>query len=274
MNIPERPALTDTHCHLDFKHFESDLDEVVARARDAGLVRVLNPGVDLSSSRIALRLADSTPEIYAAVGIHPNSALTWNERTLDELKHLAEHPKVVAIGEIGLDYYRDRAPRALQQHVFRQQLSLAASKGLPVVLHNRQASPDMLTIIKEWYLQLEIDKNALAERPGVFHSYAGDEISIRQVSDLNFWVGITGPVTFKNASNLQRIVAELPMDRILIETDAPYLTPHPYRGERNEPAQVRLVAGKIAELQRQPFEVVAEVTTANAGRLFNWREIG
>lgn len=274
--------LTDTHCHLDFKAFDKDRNGVLARAWEAGLERILVPGVDLASSRAAVKLAQAHPRVYAAVGVHPNSSLTWDEQTLSELERLAAHHKVVAIGEIGLDYYRDRAPHHLQKRVFREQLNLAGRLALPVVVHTRNSSPqdrlcisDVISILAEWCAELRADprSKSFAERPGVVHSYSGNEAEAQHLLESDFYIGITGPVTFKNAVELRRVVASIPLERLLIETDGPYLTPHPFRGKRNEPAYVRFVAEKIGEVRNQPPNVVAEKTTANAGYLFRWREV-
>lgn len=265
--------LADTHCHLDFDLFTPDREAVIARARQAGVDRILNPGIDLESSRAALELAEKYDIVYAAVGVHPNESTTWDGDTLRTLRELASHPKVVAIGEIGLDYYRDRAPRDLQQKVFQEQLMLAAELSLPVVIHNRQASDDVMEILKEWQVELMGANVLLAEHPGVLHSFSASEQAAHEAIGLNFYIGITGPVTFKNAPDLQQLVAHIPLDRLLIETDAPFLTPHPHRGERNEPAYVRFVAEKIAELHNLPVEMVSNSTSINAGRLFHWKVI-
>jgi TatD DNase family protein len=262
----------DTHCHLNFDSFENDRQDVLERARQAAVRRILNPGVDLASSRAAVELAQSNEQVYAAVGVHPNDALSWNEGTIDALEELAEHPKVVAIGEIGLDYYRERAPRDLQMEIFGQQLLLAERVGLPVVIHNREATADILGMLEEWQMGLMATSPMLADRPGVLHSYSDNEANAMQAIDLNFFIGITGPVTFHNAPELQHVVTALPIERLLTETDAPFLTPHPHRGKRNEPAYVRIITEKIAQLRELPVEIVAEITENNAGRLFNWLE--
>jgi TatD DNase family protein len=262
----------DTHCHLNFDSFENDRQEVLERARQAAVRRILNPGVDLASSRAAVELAQSNEQVYAAVGVHPNDALSWNEGTIDALEELAEHPKVVAIGEIGLDYYRERAPRDLQMEIFGQQLLLAERVGLPVVIHNREATADILGMLEEWQMGLMATSPMLADRPGVLHSYSDNEANAMQAIDLNLFIGITGPVTFHNAPELQHVVTALPIERLLTETDAPFLTPHPHRGKRNEPAYVRIITEKIAQLRELPVEIVAEITENNAGRLFNWLE--
>lgn len=262
--------LADTHCHLDFDTFQGDRSEVLNRANDTGLERILNPGIDLASSRAALEIAESHPLVYAAIGVHPNSALTWEDTTQDELRRMACNQKVVAIGEIGLDYYRDRAPREVQQRVFRSQLALAADIGLPVVIHNRRATKDLLDILSDWYSELSRNASPLSDRPGVLHSYSeGQDITLKARA-LNFYFGISGPVTFRNAVDLRLNISKLPLDRMLLETDAPFLTPEPHRGKRNEPSYVGLVADKIAEIQNLPSEIVAAATTTNAGRLFNW----
>jgi TatD DNase family protein len=264
--------LTDTHCHLDFDAFDADRQQIVERARAAGLVLILNPGIDLPSSRAALQLAEQYSEVYAAVGVHPNSATEWDEHTYAALRALANHPKVLAIGEIGLDYYRDRAPRDVQKRVLRQQLSLAAECGLPVILHNRQASGDLLSLLAEWQAELAASGSPLAERPGVLHSFSASLDTARKALALGFYIGITGPVTFKNAADLQEVVKSVPAGQLLIETDAPFLTPHPMRGTRNEPAYVARVAEKLAGLHALEVSEMAAITTANAARLFHWRE--
>lgn len=270
--------LIDTHCHLDFRAFDADRAEALSRAQAAGVVRVLNPAIDLETSRAILLLVQEYPSLFAAVGVHPNSALTWNEDSFDELCELAANDTVKAIGEIGLDYYRDRAPKSLQQKIFRRQLELASRVNLPVIIHSRDSSPtdpqatqDLLGILEEWQGNLRAVGSPLADRPGVLHSYASSIELALQAVELGFFIGITGPVTFQNAKDLQKVVTGLPLERIVIETDAPFLTPHPYRGKRNEPAYVRLVADKIAELQGLDREVVAKHTTSNAERLFNWQ---
>jgi len=262
-------TLTDTHCHLDFDHYDGDREAVLTRAWEVGLERILNPGVDLPSSQAATRLAEAHPRVYAAVGVHPGSALSWGKTTLAALEELAASPRVVAIGEIGLDYYRDRAPRDLQRRVLREQLSLAGRLNLPVVLHTRNSSPadraciaDLIGILEEW--------NPGHAHPGVVHSYSGNRAEAERLLALGYFLGITGPVTFGSARDLQELVASIPLERLLIETDGPFLTPHPHRGRRNEPAYVRFVAGKIGELRGCSPALVAQATTENARALFGW----
>jgi TatD DNase family protein len=263
-------VLVDTHCHLDFNNFDSDRPQVIERAWEAGVERIINPGIDLQSSEKALSLAKAYPEVYAAVGVHPNEAHSWKEDTYSALQGLAVHEKLVAIGEIGLDYYRNRAPKDLQRRIFQEQLSLAADLGLPVIIHNRNATGEILELLTDWHSRLVADGSPLADRPGVLHSFSDGEDAARAAIEKNFFIGFTGPVTFRNAPVLQRLAAALPAENILVETDAPFLSPHPYRGKRNEPAMVRLVAAKVAELTDRSYQSIASITTANASRLFKW----
>jgi TatD DNase family protein len=270
-------VLVDTHCHLNFESFDTDRPAVVARARAVGIARILNPGVDLASSRSAIAVADAFEPVFAAVGVHPNDAQTWDQASLADLKVLAGQPKVVAIGEIGLDYYRDRAPAALQRVILEQQLDLAAELGLPVIVHIRDKSPDdmpamrdVLSILKDWTAQLAVQNPEFAQRPGVLHSFSGEKSAAQDANKMNFRIGITGPVTYKKADRLREVAASIPEEFLMIETDAPFLTPHPHRGERNEPALVRFVAEKIALCRQMSFETIAEIASLNAERLFRW----
>lgn len=266
--------LIDTHCHLDFDSFDADREAVLDRAQRAGVLRVVNPGIDLASSQAAVTLAQVHPSVYAAVGVHPNEAArVWQgEATLQTLRRLAQNPRVVAIGEIGLDYYRDRTPRGLQWTVLRAQLDLAAELSLPVLLHNREATADLLALLREWCADLRRQGHPLAGRPGIWHAFSGDEQAAQQAIDLGFYLGLGGPLTFKNAPERRQVTAALPLERLVLETDAPFLAPHPYRGRRNEPAYVRLVAETLAQIKNLSLETIAQQTTANAATLFGWRE--
>jgi TatD DNase family protein len=186
------------------------------------------------------------------------------------LRELADHPKVVAIGEIGLDFYRDRTPHDLQKRIFQEQLDLAAELDLPVVIHPRESIDEVLIILGQWCEGLVESRSGIVERPGVLHSFSGNQDDANQTTALNFYIGITGPVTFRNAKDLQDLVIRLPLQGLLIETDAPFLTPHPYRGKRNEPARVKLVAEKIAGLHQEAYNDVTGITASNAARLFGW----
>lgn len=266
--------LVDTHCHLDFHVFNTDRDAIVSEARSQGVTKILNPGIDLLTSQAIVQMASDMEGVFAAVGVHPNESTGWDEESYAHLEQLARKPKVVAIGEIGLDFYRDRAPKDIQRRVFQHQLELARSVGLPVIIHTRQSIHETFDYLEDWIASLKVYNQLLAAQPGVFHSFSGNEEDARRVIDLGFFIGITGPVTFKNAPALQKLVAGLPVERILIETDAPFLSPHPHRGDRNRPAWVRLIAEKIAELKHLPLEDAAKITTANANRLFSWSDGG
>ena len=263
-------GLIDTHCHLNFEVFQQDLAEVIHRANESGITKMINPAVDLETSQEILSIAEKFTQVYAAVGIHPNSAKSWHEDTIEHLTKFGHHPQVVAIGEIGLDFYRDEAPPDLQLQIFVKQLELAENLQLPVIIHNRSATQEVLAVLSDYVQQLKSSKSSMADRPGVLHSFSADVEAASQALDMNFLIGITGPVTFKNAAMVQQVVREVPLDSLLIETDSPFLPPHPYRGKRNEPAYVRYVAEKIAELKDRSVDEVGMITSQNAERLFGW----
>jgi TatD DNase family protein len=252
--------MIDSHCHLDFPHFDEDRDEVLARAADAGVTAVINPGTDLESSRRAVALANTYGNVYAAVGLHPHHAIPIDGQILSELRHLAAHPKVIAIGEIGLDYYRELSPRAQQRDSFEIQLSLADELDLPVIIHQRQSGSDVMAALRNW---------AGNDHSGcVLHAFSGDKEMADEAIRLGFHVGIGGPLTFSNARRLPEIVHHLPLNCLVVETDAPYLTPHPHRGKRNEPAYVALVAQRLAELHEMPLSALSRQLADNTRRLF------
>ncbi len=268
--------LTDTHCHLDFDRFAADRDQVLGRAQAAGLIRILIPALHETSGEAAVKLAQASPMLYAAVGVHPTEARTWSGETPQNLRRLAREPKVVAIGEIGLDYYWDAVPAALQQEVLRRQLELAAELNLPVILHLREkgdaaAGPcaeDLLRLVGDWVGGLRATGHPLAERPGVFHSFSGSLEVAQQALKLGFYIGVSGPVTYREER--AAVIAALPLQRLLLETDAPFLSPAPFRGKRNEPAHIRHIADKIAQIFSCDQEEVAAITTRNAAHLFAW----
>lgn len=262
--------LVDTHCHLNFDSFEPDREAVIQGSLDAGIIRMLNPGVDLTSSRVAVALAEKHPAIFAAVGVHPNDAASWQDDTLAALEDLARSSKVVAVGEIGLDYYREISPPGEQRRIFETQLALAAKLDLPVIVHSRQALDDALDILETWVSGLSAQQAELARRPGVLHSYEGRLDQALRAIDLGFYIGVSGPVTFKNAPDRREVVSALPTGRLLTETDAPFLAPQPYRGRRNEPAYTRYIAETVASLHQLTYPAFAEIATANAAELFAW----
>ena len=264
---------TDTHCHLDFDVFDVDRSEVIIRAQQAGLGFILNPGIDLPSSKTGIKLAHDYPGlIYAAVGFHPNYGSLWDKNSLNGLRMLAKDKSVLAIGEIGLDYYRQHTPIDLQREILLQQLDLAKELALPVILHTRESANDILSILVNWVNSLP-DNSKLKTYPGVLHSFSDTlEVAFKAIS-LNFMIGITGPVTFNNAAEIKNLVANLPLQSILLETDSPFLTPHPYRGRRNEPANIPLIAEMIAKLHKTTIDGVAETTYQNARQLFNFQTL-
>jgi TatD DNase family protein len=258
-------VLVDTHAHLDFHQFDSDREAVLARAWQAGLAAIVTIGINLETSRAAVALAEAHERVFATVGFHPHDAKTADDAALAALRQLACHPKVVAIGEIGLDFYRDHSPRDVQRRVFDQQLQLAAELGKPIVIHNREAHTDTLKTLRQWVTQ---HPSPASRGRGVLHCFSGTLAAAQEVIELGFLIGVDGPVTYRNARQLPAIVKDLPLNRLLIETDAPFLTPHPHRGKRNEPAYVRLVAEKIADLKNLSLQEVAQTTTVNAQVLF------
>lgn len=274
-------VVTDTHCHLDFNKFDSDREAVLERAIQAGVERILIPGITLTSSQSVVKLAESYPILYAAVGVHPTNVDSFKIDALASLYKLASDTsgpsKVVAIGEIGLDYYWDKAPHDTQRRVLKEQLALATELNLPVIIHFREKGDapdgpcvsDLIIILEEWVNNLRQAKNPLVGRSGVLHSFSGTLKTARVATDLGFYIGVTGPVTYRK--DRQELITSLPLERLLIETDAPFLAPHPQRGKRNEPAYVRLIADKIALLHSRATEVIASATSENALRLFAWK---
>lgn len=258
--------LIDTHCHLNFHKYNDDRDAVIHRAKEAGVNRVIIPAIDLESCQEAIDLSDQYDGIYTAVGIHPNSTTDFDETMLKAVREWSSHEKVVSIGEIGLDYHWDKSPKDVQRKAFEQQLDLASELELPVIIHNREASNDVLDVLESWATTLPA---SLKDRPGVLHSFSAPlEIADRALA-IGFYLGFTGPITFKKADDLRDIAAIVPLNRILIETDGPFLTPHPYRGKRNEPAYVQYMAETLSELHHITFEEMAKHTTSNAEILFN-----
>ena len=252
--------LIDTHAHLDSSRFNKDRAEVIKNARASAVSYIVNIGADLKSSRYSVKLAREYPFIFATVGIHPHDAISLDANVLAELEKLAGEEKVVAIGEIGLDYYYDHSPRDIQRAAFIDQLVLAKKLNLPIVVHSREAEEDTMNILKEHYRQ---------GGTGILHCFSGSLKMAREALELGFYLAFGGIVTFKNAGGLLEVLEELPLDRILLETDCPYLSPVPYRGKRNEPAYLPYVAEKIGEIKGVSLEEVAEITTANAIRVYN-----
>lgn len=257
--------MIDTHCHINFGSYDDDRDAVIARAAEAGVDRIINPAVDLETSRAVLALCDRYPGLYAAVGIHPNDTADFTTTTLDTIAELASHPKAVAVGEIGLDYYWDKNPKAKQFEAFEAQLALAERFDLPVIIHNRDASEDVIRILESWVSSLP---ETLKARPGVLHSFSGSMAIAERALAAGFYLGFTGPITFKKADETRAIAARVPASRLLVETDGPFLTPTPYRGKRNEPAYIPYIVERLATLHLMDTDEMARITTENAERLF------
>lgn len=260
--------MIDSHCHLDFLDFDSDRAEVITRAKKVGVGKILNPGCNLVTSRRAVKLADQTEEIFAAVGVHPHDAREVTDIALAELEQLATSPKVVAIGEIGLDYFRIKKTEnrrqiiQIQQEAFRSQLELAQKLDKPVIIHSREADEDILKIL-----------DGFKNLRGVFHCFGGGIEFAKKILAKGFYLGFTGICTFPRAENIREVIRLTSLDKILVETDAPYLAPESVRGKRNEPAFAVEVAQKIAELKGVSVEEVARMTTKNSENLFHFWQL-
>jgi TatD DNase family protein len=251
--------LFDTHAHLHFPDFTDDLDAVLARARAAGLRGIVTIGTDRESNRATVAMAARHADVWASVGIHPHDAAEATEEDFAELERLAREDRVVGIGEMGLDYFRDLSPRDVQARVFRRQLDLARGVGKPAIIHCRDAHPETLAILEE---------ARVGETGGVMHCFSADVPVARRCLDLGLMISLAGPVTYKNARALPEVARFVPEDRLVVETDCPYLTPTPHRGKRNEPAYVALTAAHVAALRGADPEAFGESVTANAARLF------
>ncbi|MCL1917861.1 MAG: TatD family hydrolase [Peptococcaceae bacterium] len=251
-------TLWDTHAHLDDKRFKSDLAEVLRRAQEMGIRRILNVGHSEESSCRSVEMAEKYDFIYASVGVHPHDAKDCTPRTWETLNRWARRPKVVAWGEIGLDYYRDLSPRDVQKTIFIEQIELANAAGLPVIIHDRDAHGDLVRTVKDHP----------PEKGGVFHSYSGSWEMAKGLLHQGFYLSFSGPLTYRNARQAAEVAAHVPADRFLVETDCPYLPPEPFRGQRNEPVHVRKVVERLAQLKNLTVDQVADLSTANAERLF------
>ncbi|NQU03316.1 MAG: TatD family hydrolase [Syntrophaceae bacterium] len=250
--------LIDTHAHLEMSEFDKDRDAVIERALENGVDAIIAVGINLEDSKKAIALAKSHDAVYATVGVHPHDAKSIDTATYDSLKKLAEKEKVVAYGEIGLDFFRDRSPRDIQIKRFQEQLDLAGELKLPVVIHSRDAHSETFEILKKHKGNLR----------GVLHCFSGDYEMATKYIDLGYYISIPGTITFPNAGKLVEVVKKMPLDSLLVETDSPFLTPAPKRGRRNEPAYVAYVAKKISEIRGLTPEKVAIATTENARNLF------
>lgn len=249
----------DTHVHLNAEQYEEDLQEVIDRALEAKVETMVVVGFDRKTIVRTMELIEAYDFIYGVIGWHPVDAIDCTEEDLKWIEELSAHPKIVGIGETGLDYYWDKSPKDVQQELFRKQIHLAQKVNLPIIIHNRDATGDVVRILRE--------ENA-ASVGGVMHCYSGSVETARECIAMNFMISLGGPVTFKNARMPKEVATEIPLEYLMIETDAPYLAPHPHRGKRNEPGLVPLVAEEIARLKELPIEEVALATTINAKNFF------
>jgi TatD DNase family protein len=252
----------DTHSHLDFDTFDEDRESVIQRAIKNNVEKIITIGTDVKSSEMSVKLADKFATVFAAVGVHPNDCTQVSENSLQRIEELSTNSKVIAIGEIGLDYYRDYAPKDRQIKFFREQLKIAHKVKLPVIIHNRQAHSDLYDILVD---EKSTDLN------GVLHSFDGDTNFLDSILSLNFFISLTGVVTFKN-SKLDKIIERIPLDNLLLETDSPFLAPMPFRGKRNEPSYIKYIVKKIAQVKDVSIEELGQITSDNAKRLFNFNK--
>ena len=249
--------LFDTHAHLNDPAFDEDRAELLETFRDAGVGMVMNVGCCLASSKDCIALAERYPWIYAAVGTHPDSADEVSEEVLEAYRQMCRHEKVKAIGEIGLDYYYETIPRQVQQRAFRMQMELARELDMPVIIHERNAHEDGMNIVREF-----------PKVTGVFHCYSGSAEMARQLVNMGWYIGFTGVLTFKNARKAVETAQRIPLERIVLETDCPFMAPEPYRGKRNHPGYLMQMAQKLAQIRGLDVEEVIRVTTENAKRLY------
>ena len=252
--------LVDSHCHLDFPDFAEELDAVVARAKAAGVGRLITISTRVAKFDVISGLAERFPDVFCTVGTHPLQAAEEPDVTVADLVRLSAHPRCVGIGEAGLDYHYDKAPRELAARVFRTHIAAARATGLPLVIHSRDADDDMAAILRE--------EHAKGAFPAVLHCFTSGAALARTGLELGLYVSFSGVLTFKNSTELRAIAAEVPLDRVLVETDAPFLAPMPHRGKRNEPAYVAETARVLADVKSVSLEEIAEATTANVHRLF------
>ncbi len=260
-------SIVDTHAHLDMHQFNRDRAGVIARAQDAGVSTIITVGVNLESSKKAVALAEKYPGVLAAVGCHPHEATTVQKADIDEIGKIARHPRVVAIGEAGLDFYRNYSPRKAQLQVLEWQLELAVKLHLPIIIHCRQAEKDMLNLLRDW---TKWYKDPHGQRRGVIHCFSGDTQTARQYLNMGFYLALGAYIGYPNTDNAHSVIRSIPQDRLLVETDCPYLSPQSHRGKRNEPAYLPLTVEMLAQIRNVSFETIARETTQNAHCLFRW----
>ncbi len=260
-----RLDMVDTHAHLDMSAFDKDRSEVIARALDTGVGTIIAVGTNLESSKQAIELAEEYPEILATVGFHPHDAATVDKTDIVRLGEIARHPRVVAIGEIGLDFYRDYSPRAAQLQALQWQLDLAAQLELPVIIHCRQAEQDMLNVLSGW---VSLHKGPQEQDRGVIHCFSGSNDTAGRYLDMGFYLALGAYIGYPGSESAHDVIRNIPPDKLLIETDCPFLSPQSHRGKRNEPAYLPLTVRVLAKIRGEAPETVAAKTTENAHRLF------
>ncbi|MEW6141874.1 MAG: TatD family hydrolase [Chloroflexota bacterium] len=258
-------TIIDTHAHLDMPHFNSDRDKVISRAREAGVTTIINVGIDLKSSEHAIKLAEANSDIFAAVGFHPHEVSSVTTADVRRLIDLTRHKKVVAIGEIGLDYYRGYSTRKAQQKVLEWQLEVAADTGLPVIIHSRQAEKDMVATLRKWTSSPKLQNNSLR---GIIHCFSGNIEIARQYLDMGFYISLGAYIGYPTSLSSHRTIRDIPTNRVLIETDSPFLPPQSRRGQRNEPSFLPVTLMALADIKEASLEVIAKETTDNARRVF------
>lgn len=252
--------LVDSHCHLDFNDFEEDMDDILTRAKESGVTAILDAGNNIGELPNQLKLAERYPFIYTAVGVHPHEAAAYPDITAAEFIKAADHKKIVAIGECGLDYYYDYSPRDVQKKVFAEQIKAAQETGLPLIIHTRDADDDTIALLEEYYKQKPF--------AGVIHCFSSSRKLAEFALSIGFYISASGIITFNKSQELREIFADVPLERLLVETDAPFLAPCPMRGRRNEPGFVRYTAEKLAQIKDIPFEKLAEIISDNFAKLF------
>jgi TatD DNase family protein len=263
--MSEKVLMVDSHCHLNFDSYNDDRDAVIERAAAAGVSRIIIPAVDMETCEEAMALAAKHEGIFAAVGVHPNSTAEFEPSMIERLREWSKGKRVISIGEIGLDYYWDKSPKAKQFEAFEAQLALAAELQLPVIIHNREADEDVIAILDTWVKSLP---ETMKARLGVLHSFSAPLAIAERALDLGFYLGFTGPITFKKAEDLRAVARQVPLERLLVETDGPFLTPEPYRGKLNSPEYIPFIVDRLAALHGISTEEMGRITTENAISLF------
>lgn len=260
----QKPSLIDTHAHLESREFAIDCDAVIARATEAGVCKIISVGTTIESSGKTIALAEKFPQIYAAVGIHPHDAANVQEKDIERLGELAKRPKVVALGEMGLDFYRNYAPHEAQVRLFKWQLELARKLSLPVIIHTRRAAAETLQILEEWLQKPHI------QPPGVIHCFSENAHDAKKFLDIGFYLALGGYISYPK-SLMPEVIKTIPLDRIVLETDCPFLSPQMYRGKRNEPAYIALTAESLAGILGMSMEIIARLTSENAKQVFKFK---